>query len=89
MMTENLPNTRRKVITYGFRKLGRTPNRIYPKKLTPRYIRDRLLKTKQKMLKTTRKKQCLTYKRKAGRVVVDFSSETPRPEGICIIFFNC
>ena len=56
----------------------RVPNKMNPKRLTPRHIIIRLLKVKDKerILKAAREKQLVTYKGIPIRLSVDFSTET-------------
>ena len=56
----------------------RVPNKMNPKRPTPRHIIIRLLKVKDKerILKAAREKQLVTYKGIPIRLSVDFSTET-------------
>ena len=77
-----------KVIAENFYNMGkaistkprkhRVPGRINPRRNTPRYIVVKLTKIKDrdKILKATREKQLITYKRIPFRLSADFSTET-------------
>ena len=56
----------------------RVAGRINPRRNTPRHIVIKLtkIKDKGKLLKVTREKQQLTYKRMPIRLTADFSAET-------------
>ena len=58
----------------------RVPYRINPRKNTPRHILIKLskIKYKEKILKTAREKQQLTYKGIPIRLTADLSAETPQ-----------
>ena len=71
-------------------KRYRVPNRINPRRNTPRHILIKLTKTKHKerLLKAAREKQQVTYKENPIGFTADLSAETlQRPEGndrICL-----
>ena len=58
--------------------MQRVPYRINPRRNTPRYIVIKLtkIKDKEKILKTMREKQQITYKGTPIRISADFSAET-------------
>ena len=59
-------------------EVQRVPGRINPRRNLPRHIVIKLIKIKgkEKLLKTTMKKQQITYKGTLVRLTVDFSAET-------------
>jgi len=59
------------------------PNRINPRRNTPRHTLIKLTKIKHKeqILKAAREKQQITYKRIQTRITADLSIEFFRPEG--------
>ena len=67
-----------KEIAIEFQETQRVPNRIKPRQNTPRHILIKLtkIKFKEKILKTAREKQQITYKGIPIRLSVDFSTET-------------
>ena len=67
-----------KEIATQVQKAQRVPGRINPKRNTPRHIVIKLakIKDKEKLLKTTRENQQITYKGTPIRLTADFSAET-------------
>ena len=56
----------------------RVPNKLDPKRTTPRHIIIKMpkVKDKEKILKAAREKQIVTYRRVPIRLSADFSKET-------------
>ena len=56
----------------------RTPNKMDAKRPTPRHIRIKVpkVKDKERILKAAREKQIITYKEVPIRLSIDFSKET-------------
>ena len=76
IMTENFPKLMKEKDTQ-FPKL-RVPDKLDPKKPIPRHIIIKMtrLQDKERILKATREKQVVTYKRAPIRLSSDFSTET-------------
>ena len=51
------------------------PNKLDPKRTTPNHIITKMPKVKERILKTARKKQKVTYKGVPIRLSADFSKE--------------
>ena len=77
IMKENFPNLAKKIDTQ-VQKLQRVPNKLDPKRTTPKYIIIKMPKVKgeDRILKATREKQRVIYKRVPVRLSADFSKET-------------
>ena len=77
IMTENFPDLVRENVSQ-VQEAHRVPIKMNPKKPTPRHITIKMakFKDKERILKATRKKQLVTYKRAPIRLSVDFSTET-------------
>ena len=77
VMKEYLPNLV-KEIDIQVQEAQRVPNKLDPKRTTPRYIILKRLKFKDKerILKAAREKQIVTYKGVPIRLSADFSEET-------------
>ena len=77
VIAENLPNMGKEIVSQ-VQEAQRDPGRINPRRNTPRYIVVKLTKIKDrdKILKATREKQLITYKRIPFRLSADFSTET-------------
>ena len=77
IIVENFPKVGKGIITQ-VQETQRVPNRINPRKNTPRHILIKLTKIKHKeqILKATREKQQITYKRIPVRFTADLSTET-------------
>ena len=77
IMTEKFPNLEKKIDTQA-QKVQRLPNKINPKRPTPRHIIIKMLKAKNKdrILKAAREKQLVTYKRAPIRLSAHFSRDT-------------
>ena len=78
MMKENFPNLAKEIDFQVSQEAQRVPKKLDPRKHTPRHIIITLpkIKEKERILKATRKKEILTYKRGPIRLPVDFSKET-------------
>ena len=76
-MKENFPNLAKKIDTQ-VQKLQRVPNKLDPKRTTPKYtiIKMPKVKYKERILKAAREKQRATYKGVPIRLSGDFSKET-------------
>ena len=74
-MKENFPNLAKEI---DFQEVQRVPKKLDPKRNTPRHIIIKLLKIKDKerILKTARGKERVTYKGIPMRLSADFSKET-------------
>ena len=59
----------------------RVPNKISPKRPTPRHSVTKTAKVKERSPKEVRKKKRDSYKGISIRLSADFSTETCRPEG--------
>ena len=77
IIAENFPNMGKEIVN-RIQKAQRVPDRINPRRNTPRHIVIKLakIKDKGKRLKTTREKWQITYKRTSIRLSTDFSTET-------------
>ena len=67
----------------------RVPNKMNPKRPTPRHMKIKMpkVKDKERILKAAKEKQLVTYKGVPIRLSADFSTETCRPKRIwCEIF---
>ena len=78
IMKENFPNWAKKIDFQEVHEDQRVPNKLNPRKNTPRHIIITLLKIKDKerILKAAREKETLTYKGVPIRLSADFSKET-------------
>ena len=77
VIEDNFPNMGKEIVTQ-LQEAQRTPQRINPRKNTPKHILIKLtkIKFKEKMLKGAREKQKITYKGIPIRLSADFSVET-------------
>ena len=77
IMKENFPNMT-KEIDIQVQEAQRVPGKMDPKRPTPRHIIIKVpkVKYKERMLKTAREKQIVTYKGVPIRMSADFSRET-------------
>ena len=82
IMKENFPNLA-KEIDIQVQEAQRVPNKLDPKRTTPRHIIIKMpkIKGRERILKAGREKQRVTYKGVPIRLSVDFSKETCRKEG--------
>ena len=74
-MKENFPNLAKEI---DFQEALRVPKKLDPRKHTPRHIVSTLakIKDKERILKTARGKETVTYKGVPLRLSADFSKET-------------
>nr|KAF6369203.1 hypothetical protein mMyoMyo1_010585 [Myotis myotis] len=77
IVTENFPDIGRKKLTQ-IQEAHRVPNKMNPKRPTPRHIIIKLANTndKARILKAARERQKVTYKGSPIRLATDFSTET-------------
>ena len=77
IMKENFLNLL-KEINIQVQEAQRVPNKLDPKKTTPRHIVFKVpeVKDKERILKAAREKQFITYRGTPIRLSVDFSRET-------------
>ena len=77
IMTENFPNLVKEVDTQ-VQEAQRVPNKMNPKRPTPRHIIIKMqkVKDKERILKAAREKQLVTCNRAPIRLSADFSTET-------------
>ena len=77
VMKENFPNLAKELDIQN-QEAQRVPNKVNPKRATPRHIIIKMpkVKDKERILKTTREKQRVTYKGVPIRLSADFSKET-------------
>ena len=83
IIVENFPKMGNEIITQ-VQETQRVPNRINPRRNTPRHILIKLTKVKHKeqILKVAREKQQITHKRIPIRITGDLSIETPGQKGM-------
>ena len=76
-MKENFTNLV-KEIDIQFQKAQRIPNKLGPKRTTPRYLIIKMpkVKDKERILKAAREKDRVTYKGVPVRISADLSKET-------------
>ena len=76
-MKENFPNLVKEIDTKSG-KHKKVPNKLDPKRNTPRHIIIKLskIKDKERILKAAREKEIVTYKGVPIRLTADFSKET-------------
>ena len=81
-MKENIPNLV-KEIDIQIQEAQRIPNKVDTKRSISRHIIIKIpkVKDKERILKSARKKQRVTYKGIPIRLSADFSKETCRQEG--------
>ena len=74
---ENFPNLMKKIDTQ-VQETQRFPNKMNPKRPTPKHIIIKMpkVKVRERILKTSKEKQLVTYKGAPVRLSVDFSTET-------------
>ena len=77
IIVENILNMRKEIIAQ-VQETERVPNRINPRRNTPRHIIIKLTKIKHKeqILKTAKEKQQITHQRIPIRITADLSIET-------------
>ena len=78
IMKENFPNLEKEIDFQEVQEPQRIPNKLDPKRATPRHIIIKMLKVKDKerILKAARGKETVTYKGVPIRLSADFSKET-------------
>ena len=76
IIVENFPNMEKEIVSQ-VQEAQRVPYRINPKRNMPRHILIKLTKTihKQRVLKTAREKQQVTYKGNPIHLTADLSAE--------------
>ena len=82
IIVESFPKRGKEIVTQ-VQETQRIPNRINPRRNTPRHILVKLTKIKHKkqILKAAREKQQITHKGVPIRITADLSIETLRPGG--------
>ena len=77
-MKENVPNLSKEIDFQEVQEAQRVPKKLDPRKHTPRHIIIILpkIKSKERILKTAREKDTVTYKGVLIRLSADFSKET-------------
>ena len=82
-MKENFPNLA-KEIYIQVQEAQRVPNKLVPKRTTPRHIIIKMPKVKdrERILKAAREKERITYKGVPIRLSADFSKETAAKKGL-------
>ena len=77
-MKENSPNLAKEIDFQEIQEVQRVPEKLDPKRNTPRHIIITLpkIKDKEKILKAARGKERVTYKGVPVRLSADFSKET-------------
>ena len=77
-MKENFPNLAKEIDFQEVQESQRVPNKLNPRKQTPRHIIITLakIKDKERILKAARGKETVTYKGVSMRLSADFSKET-------------
>ena len=77
IMKENFPNLAKEIDFQEVQKAQRIPQKLNPRKNPPRHIIFRFpkIKDKERILKTTREKETVTYKGFPIRLSADFSKE--------------
>ena len=83
IMKENFPNLAQEIDFQEVQKAQRVPKKLDPRKHTPRYITITLPKTKdkEKILKTAREKETVTYKGVPIRLQLISQKRPYRQEG--------
>ena len=80
IMRENFPNLAKEIDT-EVQETQRVPNKMDPKRATPRHIIIKMPKVKEKVLKAAREKQRVTYKSVPIRLSADSQKKLGRLEG--------
>ena len=77
IVVENFPKMGKEIVTQ-VQETQRVPNRINPRRNTPRYILIKLtnIKNKEQILKAAREKQHIIHKGISVRITADLSTET-------------
>ena len=76
-MKENFPNLTKEIDFQEVQEAQRVPNKMDTRRKTPRHIRIKLskIKDKERILKAAREKETVTYKGVPIRLSADFSKE--------------
>ena len=76
-MKENFPNLAKEIDFQEFQEAQRVPKKLDPRRNTPRHIIIRLpkMKDRERILKSAREKERVTYKEVPIRLSADFSKE--------------
>ena len=82
-MKENFPNLVKEIVIQGL-EAQRVPNKLDPKRTTPRHIIIKMPSVKdiERILKAAREKQLVIYKEISIRLSADFSKETLQARSI-------
>ena len=77
-MKENFPNLAKQIDFQEVQEAQKVPNKLDPRRNTPRHIIVKLpkIKDKERILKAARKKETVTYKGVPIRLSADFSKES-------------
>ena len=83
IMKENFPNLTKEIDFQEVQEAQRVPKKLDPRKHTPRHIMITLpkIKDKERILKTARGKETVTYKGVPIRQSADFSKENLEAKG--------
>ena len=81
IMKENFPNLV-KEIDIQVQEAQRVPNKLDPERTTPRHIKIKMPKVKERILKAAREKQRVTYKGIPIRMSADLLKETLQARSI-------
>ena len=78
IMKENFPSLAKEIDLQEVQEAHRVPKKLDPRKYTPRHIIITFpkMKEKERILKTAREKDTVTYKGVPIRLLADFSKET-------------
>ena len=78
IMEENFPNLAKEIDFQEAQDAQRVPNKLDPRRNTPRHIIITFpkIKEKERILKAAREKETVTYKGVPIRLSADFSKET-------------
>uniref|UniRef100_A0A8D0WU05 L1 transposable element RRM domain-containing protein n=1 Tax=Sus scrofa TaxID=9823 RepID=A0A8D0WU05_PIG len=87
IMAENFPKLKETDIK--IQEELRAPNKLNPKRPTPRHIIIKMAKVKERILKAVREKQRINDKGTPIGLSADFSTETLRPEGSGKLYLKC
>ena len=82
-MKENFPNLAKEIDFQEVQEAQRVPKNLDSKRNTPKHTIIKLskIKDKERILKESRKKESVTYKRVPIRLSADFSKIKPKPAG--------
>ena len=82
-MKENFPNLAKEIDFQEVQEAQRVPNKLDPRKHTPRHIIITLpkMKDKERILKAAREKETVTYSGVPLRLSADFSKEPLQARG--------